>query len=40
MVFFVVFFNAFQGVREADRNLINNARVLGASAAPDDPRTS
>ena len=31
LVFFVVFFNAFQGVREVDGNLINNARVLGAS---------
>ncbi|MGH2867420.1 MAG: ABC transporter permease [Solirubrobacteraceae bacterium] len=31
LVFFVVFFNAFQGVREVDRNLINNARILGAS---------
>jgi NitT/TauT family transport system permease protein len=31
MVFFVVFGNAFQGVREADTNLISNARVLGAS---------
>jgi NitT/TauT family transport system permease protein len=31
MVFFVVFGNAFQGVREADMNLIANARVLGAS---------
>jgi len=31
LVFFVVFFNAFQGVREVDRNLLNNARVLGAS---------
>ena len=31
MVFFVVFANAFQGVREADRNLIANARILGAS---------
>jgi NitT/TauT family transport system permease protein len=30
MVFFVVFANAFQGVREADRNLIANARILGA----------
>ncbi|HVR88457.1 MAG TPA: ABC transporter permease [Candidatus Limnocylindria bacterium] len=30
MVFFVVFFNAFQGAREADRNLIANARILGA----------
>jgi NitT/TauT family transport system permease protein len=32
MVFFVVFGNAFQGVREADRNIIANARVLGASS--------
>lgn len=31
MVFFVVFANAFQGVREADKNLIANARILGAS---------
>jgi NitT/TauT family transport system permease protein len=31
LVFFVVFFNAYQGVREVDGNLINNARVLGAS---------
>lgn len=31
LVFFVVFFNAFQGVREVDRNLIANARLLGAS---------
>lgn len=31
LVFFVVFFNAFQGVREVDRNLVNNARILGAS---------
>ncbi len=31
LVFFVVFFNAFQGVREADRTLIANARILGAS---------
>ena len=31
LVFFVVFFNAFQGVREVDRNLLNNARILGAS---------
>jgi sulfonate transport system permease protein len=30
MVFFVVFSNAFQGVREADRNLIANALILGA----------
>jgi len=31
MVFFVVFGNAFQGVREADGNIIANARILGAS---------
>ena len=31
MVFFVVFGNAFQGVVEADRNLIANAHILGAS---------
>jgi NitT/TauT family transport system permease protein len=31
LTFFVVFFNAFQGVREVDPNLVNNARVLGAS---------
>lgn len=31
MVFFGVFLNAFQGTREADRNVIANARVLGAS---------
>jgi NitT/TauT family transport system permease protein len=30
LVFFVVFFNAFQGVREVDRNLVANARILGA----------
>lgn len=31
LVFFSVFFNAFQGAREVDRNLIANARILGAS---------
>jgi NitT/TauT family transport system permease protein len=31
LVFFVVFFNAFQGVREVDRNILANAKVLGAS---------
>lgn len=31
MVFFVVFGNAFQGVIEADRNLIANAYILGAT---------
>lgn len=32
LVFFVVFFNAFQGVREVDRNLLANARILGADS--------
>ncbi|OIJ99539.1 ABC transporter permease [Streptomyces monashensis] len=31
LVFFIVFFNAFQGVREVDRNILANAKVLGAS---------
>ncbi|MFC8503955.1 ABC transporter permease [Pedococcus sp. NPDC057267] len=31
LVFFGVFFNAFQGAREVDRNLIANARLLGAT---------
>lgn len=31
LVFFGVFFNAFQGTREVDRNLTANARILGAS---------
>ncbi|CAN5466736.1 ABC transporter permease [soil metagenome] len=31
LVFFAVFFNAYQGVREVDQNLISNVRVLGAS---------
>jgi NitT/TauT family transport system permease protein len=31
LVFFGVFFNAFQGVREVDRNLIANATILGGS---------
>ncbi|UGQ12012.1 ABC transporter permease [Yinghuangia sp. ASG 101] len=30
LVFFAVFFNAFQGAREVDRNLVDNARILGA----------
>ena len=30
LVFFAVFFNAFQGAREVDRTLIDNARILGA----------
>jgi NitT/TauT family transport system permease protein len=31
LVFFAVFFNAFQGAREVDRNLVNHDRILGAS---------
>ena len=31
LVFFVMFFNTFQGVRDADRVLVDNARMLGAS---------
>jgi len=31
LVFFIVFFNAFQGVREVDQNLVSNVKVLGAS---------
>ena len=31
LTFFVVFFNAFQGAREVDRNLMANARILGAN---------
>jgi NitT/TauT family transport system permease protein len=31
LVFFPVFFNAFQGAREVDRHLVANARILGAS---------
>ena len=30
LVFFAVFFNAFQGAREVDRTVIDNARILGA----------
>jgi NitT/TauT family transport system permease protein len=30
LVFFAVFFNAFQGAREVDRTLVDNARILGA----------
>ena len=33
LVFFIVFFNAYRGVREVDRNVLNNARMLGASEA-------
>lgn len=31
VVFFIVFFNTYQGVREVDTVLLNNARMLGAS---------
>jgi NitT/TauT family transport system permease protein len=31
VVFFIVFFNTHQGVRDVDRSVIDNARMLGAS---------
>jgi NitT/TauT family transport system permease protein len=31
LVFFIVFFNTYQGIREVDASLLNNARMLGAS---------
>ncbi len=31
VVFFIVFFNTYQGVREVDPFIVNNARMLGAS---------
>jgi sulfonate transport system permease protein len=31
LVFFVMFFNTYQGVRDADRVLVDNVRMLGAS---------
>jgi NitT/TauT family transport system permease protein len=31
LVFFVVFFNTYQGVRDVDPAVLNNARMLGAS---------
>jgi NitT/TauT family transport system permease protein len=31
LVFFAVFFNAFQGAREVDKTLVDNARILGAT---------
>jgi sulfonate transport system permease protein len=31
LVFFVMFFNTYRGVRDADRVLIDNARMLGAT---------
>lgn len=31
LVFFIVFFNTYQGVKDVDRNILNSARMLGAS---------
>ena len=31
LVFFVMFFNTYQGVRDADRTIIDNVRMLGAT---------
>jgi len=31
LVFFIVFFNTYQGVKDVDRNILNNARMLGGS---------
>jgi len=31
LVFFVVFFSTFTGIREVDRDLVHNARILGAT---------
>ena len=31
LVFFVVFFSTYTGIREVDRDLVNNARILGAN---------
>jgi len=31
LVFFIVFFNTYQGIREVDRNILNNTRMLGAT---------
>ena len=31
LVFFIVFFNTYQGIRDVDRNLINSTRMLGAN---------
>jgi len=33
VVFFIVFFNTYRAVREVDRAIIDNARMLGASRA-------
>ena len=34
LVFFIVFFNVYQGVKEVSPVVLANARMLGASAAP------
>ncbi len=31
VVFFIIFFNTYSGITEVDRDIINNARLLGAS---------
>jgi NitT/TauT family transport system permease protein len=31
LVFFVVFFSTYTGIREVDRDLVSNARILGAT---------
>jgi NitT/TauT family transport system permease protein len=31
LVFFVVFFSTYNGLREVDRDIVNNARILGGS---------
>lgn len=31
LVFFIVFFNTYQGIREVDLDLLNNVRMLGAT---------
>ena len=33
LVFFVVFFSTYTGLREVDRDIVNNARILGGSRA-------
>lgn len=31
LIFFIVFFNAYRGVREVDKTVLNNAKMLGAT---------
>jgi NitT/TauT family transport system permease protein len=33
IVFFIVFFNTFEGVKNVDRDIVNSARMLGATRA-------